>query len=150
MYRNILSLVLLMLALTTVAQTQKKTTSRHSHRSAYRVVEAPPPPEPVYAFVSEHATFPGGADALDKYLDKTLRYPEWAREDDVEGKVVVRFVVDAGGNVTHPRIIRSLFKPCDEEALRVVRAMPKWKPAKMNGLPVNSIYELPLVFKIER
>lgn len=147
-YRNILSLFFLMLALTVAAQQKKKTTSRHGHRSGYGAVVAPPPPEPVFITISEQAIFPGGGEALDKYLDKALRYPEWAREDDVEGKVIVRFVIDAGGNVIRPRIIRSLFKPCDEEALRVVKSMPKWKPAKMNGQRVSTVYELPLVFKI--
>jgi protein TonB len=100
----------------------------------------------VYTTAEQMPSFPGGKDALSKYMRKHLRYPKSAMKNAVHGKVVVRFVVEADGSITHAEIISSLDSACDKEALRVVRGMPKWDPGMQNGNFVAVYYNLPITF----
>jgi len=80
------------------------------------------------------------------YLSKHLRYPDAAREQGIEGRVVIEFVVSEDGTVTSARVARSIGGGCDEEALRIINSMPKWKPGKQNGIPVKVLFTLPIKF----
>lgn len=91
--------------------------------------------------------FPGGERALLKFIRTNIRYPEVARKAKIEGRVVVRFVVDEQGKLKDPVIMRSLSPECDEEALRLIRSMPLWRPGLQNGRGVKIHYTLPIVFK---
>lgn len=103
----------------------------------------------IYDFVEQMAEFPGGEDALMKYLGKNIKYPKAARENDIKGKVFVEFIVHTDGSIYGIKILRGIGYGCDEEVIRVVKAMPKWMPAKMNGKPVPMRYKLPVMFAMK-
>ena len=92
--------------------------------------------------------FPGGNGALRDYLSRNIVYPEQARKDSVEGRVVVSFVIEKDGSITKPAVVRSLHPLLDAEALRVVAAMPKWSPGMTMGKKVEVKYNLPVSFKL--
>ena len=92
-------------------------------------------------------SFPGGENAMYAYLNDRIRYPQQARDYEVEGKVYVQFVVDQEGKVIEPKVVKGLGYGCDEEALRIVRLMPKWMPGKHRQQRVPVIYTLPVTFQ---
>ena len=98
--------------------------------------------------VEHHPSFPGGQQALLDFLRQNVNYPEQAKKDSIEGRVVVGFVIDTDGSITDPKIVRSVHPLLDAEALRVVKLMPKWEPGSENGTPVKVKYNLPISFKI--
>ena len=95
------------------------------------------------------AEYPGGFEAMSAYISKSIVYPEKAKADGVEGKVFVQFVVEKDGSVGEATVLRGVGGECDEEALRVVNAMPKWQPATFKGKPVRSRFVLPIYFKLQ-
>lgn len=116
------------------------------------MVNAAPPLEPdsnqVLSVVEEMPQFPGGMPALAGYLRQHIRYPEEAREMKVSGKVFLGFVVEKDGGISDVVLLRRIGHGCDEEALRVVKAMPAWKPGQQGGKPVRVRYTLPINFKL--
>lgn len=92
--------------------------------------------------------FPGGVEGLKRYISKNIRYPKKIRKAGVEGRVVLMFVINKDGSVINEKIVKSLDKACDEEALRLVRSMPKWKPGLQEGKPVKVMYTLPVTFRL--
>lgn len=94
------------------------------------------------------AEFPGGINKLIDYIGTNIRYPKSARRNGVEGKVYVQFVVDAEGNVQHVEVLKGVSPVIDEEAMRVVKSIPQWRPAMVDGNKVNSFYTLPINFTI--
>jgi protein TonB len=109
------------------------------------VVEAPPPPT-VFNYVEQ---MPAAPYDVNSFLQKTMKYPDAARENNIEGRVIVKFVVNEDGKISDIQIARSLERSCDEEAKRVVASMPPWKPGKQNGKAVKVLFNLPIVFKLE-
>lgn len=111
----------------------------------------PPPPQEsvIFDVTEEMAEFVGGREAMIKYLSENLVYPESAKKNGIEGKVYLKFVISVSGNISNVSVKKSIpdCKECDTEAVRVVKNMPDWKPAKNNGKPVNSWYTLPITFK---
>jgi TonB family protein len=95
--------------------------------------------------------FPGGRKALDRYMDKTVRYPKSVMDNDVTGVVMVSCVVDETGRITEAKLIgwQKVGEGLDEEALRIVKNMPVWKPAMIQGKKVKTSLELPISFMIE-
>lgn len=108
-----------------------------------------PEPEKIFEAVEQQAQFPGGQGALNSWLSKNLRYPELAQQNNIEGRVIVQFVVEKDGSISSPVIARGVDKELDKEAIRVVRKMPKWQPGKNNGVAVRSKFTLPVVFKLQ-
>lgn len=102
-----------------------------------------------YTEVEIRPKFPGGDAALAKYLATHVMYPAQAAEDGAQGKVVVSFVVGKDGSISKVKVIRSKHPALDREAVRVVKAMPKWIPGKMNGKLVNVVYNLPVTFTLQ-
>jgi len=100
----------------------------------------------VYTTATQMASFPGGKDALNRYINKHLRYPKTAMKNAVQGKVVIRFIVEADGSITNAKVVRSLHAECDKEALKVIKEMPKWDPGMQNGRFVAVYYNLPITF----
>jgi len=98
----------------------------------------------------EWPEFPGGKKALQEYLSRNIRYPAAAAEAGLEGQVVVAFVVDERGEIAEAKIIRQLGGGCDQESLRVVNAMPKWKPGRKNGRAVKVYYLVPVSFRLRQ
>lgn len=92
--------------------------------------------------------FPGGIDALYEFVQKNLEYPRLALENNITGKVYVSFVVEKDGSISFPRLLRDIGGGCGQEALRVVKMMPKWAPGIQCGKPVRVQYNLPVNFSI--
>ncbi|KAA2241400.1 energy transducer TonB [Chitinophaga agrisoli] len=109
-----------------------------------------PRPEEVFIFVEIPPTFPGGNEALAQYLRKTVRYPNLAAENGVSGRIFVQFVIDYEGNIKDVKTVGNhVGAGLEEEAMRVVKAMPKWKPGKQNGRYVSVQFNLPIVFHLD-
>ncbi|MBO7460743.1 MAG: energy transducer TonB [Bacteroidales bacterium] len=105
--------------------------------------------EEVFLSVEENPEFPGGTAKLLEYVQKNLKYPMMARESDIQGRVFVGFVVEKDGSISNVRVLRGIGGGCDEEAVRVVQTLPKFKPGKQRGNPVRVQYTLPIVFKLQ-
>jgi protein TonB len=103
--------------------------------------------EVVYS-VEEDAEFPGGMQALMKYLQSNIVYPKKAERMGIEGKVIVFFEIDREGKVSKVTVQKGFNAECDAEAVRVIKMLPQWKPAKQNGRPVRVKRSLPVVFRL--
>ena len=103
----------------------------------------------IYSSVEQMPQFPGGEAALMKYLQENVKYPPKAAKDSIQGRVVVKFVVDSLGYVGVVRVVRSVSKDLDAEAVRVVKTLPRFAPGRMFGKAVNVWYTLPVTFKLQ-
>jgi protein TonB len=103
----------------------------------------------IFTFVEQMPEFPGGDKGLIQFLQKKIKYPKRDRDLDIEGKVIIRFVVNENGKVTDVHVLRSAEHDLDEEAVRVVKQMPKFKPGKQQGKAVKVYYNVPIVFKLQ-
>jgi len=113
-----------------------------------QVIEQEAPKE-IFTVVEEQPTYPGGDEARIKFLQDNMKYPEEAKELGVQGKVFVTFVVEVDGSITDVRVLRGIGSGCDDEAIRVVKSMPKWVPGKQRGVPVRVQFNLPINFKLQ-
>lgn len=106
--------------------------------------------EEIFTVVEQMPSFPGGERAMYEYLNKNIKYPEVAKEAGIQGKVYVSFVVGKDGEITDVKILRGIpgGKMCDEEAIRVVKNMPKWNAGKQRGKAVKVSYMLPIQFTL--
>ena len=102
----------------------------------------------IFKVVENPPSFPGGDAARMKYLKDNINYPEMARESGISGKVFVTFVVEPNGSVTNVSILRGIGGGCDEEAKRVIKAMPRWIPGKQRGKPVRVQFNMPIKFTL--
>lgn len=105
--------------------------------------------EEIFKSVEQMPTFPGGDQALMKYLSSHINYPAMAQENGVQGRVVVQFVVTKTGKVGEVKVVRSVDKDLDREAVRVCKSLPNFVPGRQNGQPVNVWYTLPVTFKLQ-
>ena len=104
-------------------------------------------PDP--SVLDEAPEFPGGNEAFAKFITDNLHYPEEAKTKGIEGRVLVQFTVNTDGSIVNVELARGIGGGCDEEALRVVKSMPKWKPAIKDGKPVAGQFSLPIMFKMK-
>ena len=102
----------------------------------------------VYDLVDEMPSFPGGLEELYKWIDNNVQYPAVARENGIEGRVILKFIVEKDGSLSDSTVIHSVHPMVDREALRLVGQMPKWNPGKRAGVPVRVRYCLPIKFKL--
>lgn len=102
----------------------------------------------IFTVVEESPTFPGGDAARIQFLQENIKYPQIARESSIQGTVYVTFVVERTGKVTDVKILRGIGGGCDEEALRVIKAMPSWNPGKQRGKPVRVQFNMPIKFTL--
>ena len=105
--------------------------------------------EVVFTSVEQMPQFPGGETALMKYLQSHMQYPQMAAENNIQGNVVIQFVVKKDGAVGEGKVARSVNKDLDREAVRVVKSLPKFTPGRQNGQPVAVWYTLPVRFKLQ-
>ena len=99
--------------------------------------------------VEDMPEFPGGEQAMMDFVGKNVQYPKEAMEKEISGRVLVGCIVEKDGSVNEVKIVRGIGGGCDEEAVRVVKAMPKWKPGKEKGKPVRVSYMMPIFFKLQ-
>ena len=102
----------------------------------------------IFIVVERTPEFPGGMGELMKYLQRNVRYPAAAQQAGIQGKVEVEFTVKKDGSVSDVKVIRSVNPELDAEAVRVISAMPKWKPGEQRGTPVDARFEMPIVFRL--
>ena len=102
----------------------------------------------VYDLVDEMPSFPGGLEELYKWIDNNVQYPAVARENGIEGRVILKFIVEKDGSLSDSTVIHSVHPMVDREALRLVGQMPKWNPGKRAGILVRVRYCLPIKFKV--
>ena len=114
----------------------------------YVEVEPEPEEEEIFMVVEDAPEFPGGTQALLDYLRKNIKYPPICRENGIQGRVLVSFVVNKDGAIVEPQVVKSVNKQLDQEALRVISTMPNWKPGKQRGKPVRVKYTVPVNFRL--
>lgn len=105
--------------------------------------------EEVFMAVEEMPEFPGGTAKLLEYIHNNLKYPMEARENGIQGRVFVGFVVEKDGSISNVKVLSGIGGGCDEEAVRVVQSLPKFNPGKQRGNPVRVQYTLPIVFQLQ-
>ena len=108
-----------------------------------------PDNDTVFSICEVMPEFPGGTEKFMEYLSGNIKYPEAAKDKNISGRVFIQFVVEKDGSVTNVGVMRGIGGGCDEEAIRVVKAMPKWKPGLQDGKPVRVSYILPVNFKLD-
>ena len=116
----------------------------------FDVIEVEPEPEEeeIFMVVEDQPEFPGGTAALLEYLRKNIKYPAICRENNIQGRVLIQFVVNRDGSIVDPEVVRSVDPHLDKEALRVISSMPKWKPGLQRGKPVRVKFTVPVNFKL--
>jgi periplasmic protein TonB len=108
-----------------------------------------PVEEKIFIVVEENPQYPGGEAALFKFIGENLKYPSEAENNNVQGRVILKFVVNPDGSVGKIEVLRSIDPLLDNEAIRVVKTLPKFRPGKQGGVPVKVWFMLPVLFKIE-
>ena len=103
----------------------------------------------VYDTVEQLPEFPGGLEALIDFLSSNVHYPENAVKNNIEGRVMVQFIVDKTGQVSDVKVARSVDEELDAEAVRVAKMLPRFEPGRQDGKPVSVWYTLPIVFKLQ-
>ena len=104
--------------------------------------------EEIFKIVEEMPSFPGGEAKLMEFVGENIKYPQIARETGIQGRVFVNFVVEPDGSVSNVSVLRGIGGGCDEEAMRVIKSMPKWKPGKQRGKAVRVSYQIPVYFRL--
>jgi protein TonB len=105
-------------------------------------------PNKIFTAVEKEPNFPGGEEAFRNYLGKNIHYPAIAKENNVQGKVFLSFVVERNGALTDIKVVRGIGSGCDDEAMRVLKNSPKWTPGIQNGRPVRVAYTIPVSFTL--
>ena len=100
----------------------------------------------VFTVVENEAEFPGGVEAMNRFMAENIKYPTLAKQKNIEGKVIISFIVEKNGTLSDIRTIKDIGVGCGDEGVRIVKLMPKWKPAKQKGQPVRQQFLLPISF----
>ena len=118
-------------------------------KSSVSKADMKPDKNGVYQIVEEMPQYPGGEAAMMEYVAKNVVYPQEARDKEISGRVFVGFIVEKDGSIGEVKLLRGIGGGCDEEAIRVIKGMPKWKPGKQEGKPVRVSYQMPINFKLQ-
>ena len=103
----------------------------------------------VYDCVEQMPSFPGGTQKLKEFIDENLRYPKELEETCVQGRVIVRFVVERNGKLSNVKVVKSVHPALDKEAIRIVKLMPRWIPGRQNGITVRVKCYIPIIFRLK-
>ena len=103
----------------------------------------------IFKVCDEMPQFPGGVNGLMVWLSNNVKYPVVARMNDVQGRVIVSFVIERDGSITDVRVVHGVDPSLDKEAVRVVSSMPKWTPGKIKGQSVRVQYNVPVAFRLQ-
>ena len=112
------------------------------------IADPEPVIEQIFEVVEQNPQFVGGMLKLYEYLGKHIQYPEMAKENGIQGKVFVQFVICKNGKIESAKIVKGVHSSINNEALKVVKSMPNWVPGKQRGVPVKTRFTLPIKFKI--
>lgn len=104
----------------------------------------------VYDFVSDMPLYEGGDEALYRFIEKEMKYPEQYKKDGIEAVALVSFIIDSTGVIHQPKVENTIDKAFEEEALRIISKMPNWQAGLENGKPVNVRYVLPIEFELKK
>ena len=104
----------------------------------------------VYTIVDKEASYPGGIEALNTFLARNIIYPTLAKQKNIQGKVIISFIIEKNGSISNIKIIKDIGEGCGEEGVRIVKLMPKWKPAQQKGEPVRQQFVLPVLFQLTK
>ena len=105
--------------------------------------------EKVFDIVEQMPEYPGGAQALMEYLKDSIKYPEDAQKQKVEGRVLVKFVVETDGSISDVEVVKHAFPSLDTEAVRIIQGMPNWTPGKQKGQAVRVKFVAPINFSLK-
>jgi protein TonB len=103
----------------------------------------------VYDCVEQMPSFPGGTQKLKEFIEENLRYPKGLEESCVQGRVIVRFIVERNGKLSNVKVVKSVHPVLDKEALRIVKLMPRWIPGRQNGITVRVKCYIPIIFRLK-
>ena len=120
-----------------------------SNRGAYSLARDSVGGDIIFVDYEQQPQFPGGETALLKYLQENIKYPPKALKDSIQGRVVVQFVVDKAGKVGEVKVVRSVNKDLDDEAVRLIKTLPKFYPGRQNGQAIAVWYTVPVTFKLQ-
>ena len=130
-----------------VKQEQKEVVDTQEHNCVTTEQQGPVNPENFYCcYTEEMPEFPGGEGKLLQFIAENIHLPKCVTSATVKGRSIIEFVVEKDGTVSDFKVVRSLNKECDEEAIRVLKTMPKWKPGRERGEPVRVKYMVPVQF----
>lgn len=114
------------------------------------IATEPVRPRPgIYDVVEQMPSFPGGQAKLMEFIEKNMRYPQLAREKQIQGRVILQFIVSEKGKISDIKVAKKIDPLLDQEAVRIVRSMPRWNPGRQAGQPVKVRYTLPITFRLE-
>jgi protein TonB len=108
-----------------------------------------PKEEEIFTAVEQNPEFPGGISEMYKFLGNNIKYPAAAQRANVSGRVFMKFVVEKDGSIGNVEVLKGIGFGCDEEAIRVIKSMPKWNPGRQNGKNVRVFYQMPVVYKLD-
>jgi protein TonB len=137
--KQIIITMLLLLAATIANAQDKEKAQQDAQKEGYEVFDQP----------DQNPQFPGGDKACLDYIKKNMCYPEEAKKKGIEGRVFVQFVVNKDGSIVDVKVLRSPDPSLSKEAERVVKEMPKWRPARQGNKPVRSRFNLPVMFRLQ-
>ena len=103
----------------------------------------------VYDCVEQMPSFPGGSQKLKEFIEENLRYPKELEETCVQGRVIVRFIVERNGKLSNVKVVKSVHPVLDKEAFRIVKLMPRWIPGRQNGITVRVKFYIPIIFRLK-
>jgi TonB family protein len=103
----------------------------------------------IYTIVEQLPEFPGGPNAMLKYIASQIKYPQKARDNRIQGRVFVHFIIETDGSISNITVRRGIGHGCDEEAMRIVESMPRWNPGIQNDKPVRVSFNLPIRFSLD-
>ena len=135
--KKMMLLTMMTFCLSVTAWAQKTVVSNETHQN-----------EEAFDVVEQMPEYPGGINALIQYMSENIQYPDDARKQMIQGRVMVAFVIDKDGSITKAGVVKSVYPSLDAEALRVVKAMPKWTPGRQKGQVVRVKFTIPINFSI--
>jgi protein TonB len=131
------------------AQVEVKNTEVQVQETVQEEVKEEEAPTEVFVVVEEMPAFPGGDKAMMEYIYANIQYPEIAKENNIQGRVILRFCVTYKGGVDQVSVMKGVDPALDNEAIRVIKSLPAWKPGKQGGKPVNVWYSVPITFQLK-
>ena len=140
-------LTLPVFALLILLNTQCDNTKPNDAKPQPAVTETEAIQDSIYRVSEVMPQYPGGPNEMMKYLQENIKYPQSAKDNKIEGRVFVTFVVEKDGSITNATVLRGIDKECDAEALRVVSSMPKWNPGQHKGEVVRTQFTIPIYYK---